>query len=192
MDESHVTVPQIRGMYNGDRARKQVLIDHGFRLPSAADNRPLKAEEFWAKVNQCIFVSATPGDWEMEQSQGRVVEQIIRPTGVLDPEIFVRPIKNQLDDLLSEIQKRAKRDERTLAMTLTKRDAEDLSSYLLENGVSSTYIHSGLNTHERSNALKSLQHGEIDCLVGVNLLREGLDLPQVSLVAILNADSEGE
>ena len=194
VDESHVTLPQLKAMYGGDRARKEMLVKHGYRLPSALDNRPLRSDEFWKRIPQAVFVSATPAKYELDLIQGKnmLVEMMIRPTFVCDPEIFVRPIKNQLDDLLSEIQKRAKRDERTLAMTLTKRDAEDLASYLLDHGISSTYIHSGLNTHERSNALKSLQHGEIDCLVGVNLLREGLDLPQVSLVAILNADSEGE
>ena len=194
VDESHVTIPQLKAMYAGDRARKEKLVKHGYRLPSALDNRPLRSDEFWRRIPQAVFVSATPAKYELDLIQGKnmPVEMIIRPTFVCDPEISVRPIKNQLDDLLSEIQERAKRNERTLAMTLTKRDAEDLASYLLDHGISSTYIHSGLNTHERSNALKSLQHGEIDCLVGVNLLREGLDLPQVSLVAILNADSEGE
>ncbi|NEO75498.1 excinuclease ABC subunit UvrB [Moorena sp. SIO4G3] len=191
VDESHVTVPQIRGMYNGDRARKQVLIDHGFRLPSAADNRPLKAEEFWAKVNQCIFVSATPGDWEMEQSQERVVEQIIRPTGVLDPEIFVRPTVGQVDDLLAEIKQRVDCQERVLVTTLTKRMAEDLTEYLQERDIRISYLHSDINSIERIEILQALRQGEFDVLVGVNLLREGLDLPEVSLVAILDADKEG-
>ncbi|NEP23139.1 excinuclease ABC subunit UvrB [Moorena sp. SIO3I6] len=191
VDESHVTVPQIRGMYNGDRARKQVLIDHGFRLPSAADNRPLKAEEFWAKVNQCIFVSATPGDWEMEQSQERVVEQIIRPTGVLDPEIFVRPTAGQVDDLLAEIKQRVDCQERVLITTLTKRMAEDLTDYLQERDIRISYLHSDINSIERIEILQALRQGEFDVLVGVNLLREGLDLPEVSLVAILDADKEG-
>ncbi len=191
VDESHVTVPQIRGMYNGDRARKQVLIDHGFRLPSAADNRPLKAEEFWAKVNQCIFVSATPGDWEMEQSQERVVEQIIRPTGVLDPEIFVRPTAGQVDDLLAEIKQRVDCQERVLVTTLTKRMAEDLTEYLQERDIRISYLHSDINSIERIEILQALRQGEFDVLVGVNLLREGLDLPEVSLVAILDADKEG-
>ncbi|NEO15568.1 MULTISPECIES: excinuclease ABC subunit UvrB [unclassified Moorena] len=191
VDESHVTVPQIRGMYNGDRARKQVLIDHGFRLPSAADNRPLKAEEFWAKVNQCIFVSATPGDWEMEESQGRVVEQIIRPTGVLDPEIFVRPTVGQVDDLLAEIKQRVDCQERVLVTTLTKRMAEDLTDYLQERDIRVSYLHSDINSIERIEILQALRQGEFDVLVGVNLLREGLDLPEVSLVAILDADKEG-
>jgi excinuclease ABC subunit B len=191
VDESHVTVPQIRGMYNGDRARKRTLIDHGFRLPSAADNRPLKADEFWAKVNQCIFVSATPGDWEIEQSEGRVAEQIIRPTGVVDPEIFVRPTEGQVDDLLGEIQQRAARDERVLVTTLTKRMAEDLTEYFQERGVQVRYLHSDIGSIERIEILQALQQGEFDVLIGVNLLREGLDLPQVSLVAILDADKEG-
>jgi excinuclease ABC subunit B len=191
VDESHVTVPQVRGMYNGDRSRKQVLIDHGFRLPSAADNRPLKAQEFWQKVNRCIFVSATPGDWEIERSQGQIVEQIIRPTGVLDPEIFVRPTEGQVDDLLGEIQERANRDERVLVTTLTKRMAEDLTEYFQERGVRVQYLHSDIDSIARIEILQGLQQGEFDVLIGVNLLREGLDLPQVSLVAILDADKEG-
>ncbi|MFM6190174.1 excinuclease ABC subunit UvrB [Planktothrix sp.] len=191
VDESHVTVPQIRGMYNGDQARKKVLIDHGFRLPSAADNRPLKAEEFWQKVNQCIFVSATPGDWEIEQSQGQVVEQIIRPTGVLDPEVCVRPTEGQVDDLYGEIQERVERDERVLITTLTKRMAEDLTDYLQDRGVNVRYLHSEIQSIERIEIIQGLQNRDFDVLIGVNLLREGLDLPQVSLVAILDADKEG-
>ncbi|MEB3882012.1 excinuclease ABC subunit UvrB [Lyngbya sp. CCY1209] len=191
VDESHVTVPQIRGMYNGDQARKKVLIDHGFRLPSAADNRPLKADEFWQKVGQCIFVSATPGDWEIEQSQGRVVEQIIRPTGVVDPELFVRPTEGQVDDLIAEIQERAARDERVLVTTLTKRMAEDLTEYFQDRGIRVRYLHSEIQPIERIEIIQALQQGEFDVLIGVNLLREGLDLPQVSLVAILDADKEG-
>ncbi|MEQ9355039.1 excinuclease ABC subunit UvrB [Coleofasciculus chthonoplastes] len=191
IDESHVTVPQIRGMYNGDQARKRVLIDHGFRLPSAADNRPLKAEEFWTKVNQCIFVSATPGNWEIEQSQEQVVEQVIRPTGVVDPEIFVRPTEGQVDDLLAEIQERASKKERVLVTTLTKRMAEDLTEYLQDRGVRVRYLHSEINSIERIEILQSLREGAFDVLIGVNLLREGLDLPEVSLVAILDADKEG-
>ena len=191
VDESHVTVPQIRGMYNGDQARKKVLIDHGFRLPSAADNRPLKAEEFWQKVNQCIFVSATPGDWEIEQSQGQVVEQIIRPTGVLDPEVCVRPTEGQVDDLYGEIQQRVERDERVLITTLTKRMAEDLTEYLQDRGVNVRYLHSEIQSIERIEIIQGLQNRDFDVLIGVNLLREGLDLPQVSLVAILDADKEG-
>ncbi|VXD17214.1 excinulease of nucleotide excision repair, DNA damage recognition component [Planktothrix serta PCC 8927] len=191
VDESHVTVPQIRGMYNGDQARKKVLIDHGFRLPSAADNRPLKAEEFWQKANQCIFVSATPGDWEIEQSQGQVVEQIIRPTGVIDPEVFVRPTEGQVDDLYGEIQDRVERDERVLITTLTKRMAEDLTEYLQDRGIKVRYLHSEIQSIERIEIIQGLQNRDFDVLIGVNLLREGLDLPQVSLVAILDADKEG-
>jgi excinuclease ABC subunit B len=191
VDESHVTVPQIRGMYNGDQARKRILIDHGFRLPSAADNRPLKADEFWQKVRQCVFVSATPGDWEIEQSDGQVVEQIIRPTGVVDPEIFVRPTEGQVDDLLGEIRDRISRKERTLVTTLTKRMAEDLTEYFQDRGVLVRYLHSDINSIERIEILQSLRQGEFDVLIGVNLLREGLDLPEVSLVAILDADKEG-
>lgn len=191
IDESHVTVPQIRGMYNGDRARKQVLIEHGFRLPSAADNRPLKAEEFWQKVNQCIFVSATPGDWELEISEGRVVEQVIRPTGVIDPEVFVRPTPGQVDDLLGEIKDRVDRQERVLVTTLTKRMAEDLTEYLQDRGIKVRYLHSEINSIQRIEILQDLREGKFDVLIGVNLLREGLDLPEVSLVAIMDADKEG-
>ncbi|NER25095.1 MAG: excinuclease ABC subunit UvrB [Symploca sp. SIO1C2] len=191
VDESHVTVPQIRGMYNGDQARKRVLIEHGFRLPSAADNRPLKAEEFWTKVNQCIFVSATPGDWEMEISEDRIVEQVIRPTGVIDPEIFVRPTEGQVDDLLGEIKDRVNRQERVLITTLTKRMAEDLTEYLQERGIQVRYLHSEINSIQRIEILQDLRDQKFDVLVGVNLLREGLDLPEVSLVAILDADKEG-
>jgi len=191
VDESHVTVPQIRAMYNGDQARKRVLIDHGFRLPSAADNRPLKAEEFWNKVNQCIFVSATPGDWEIGLSEGHVVDQIIRPTGVLDPEIAVRPSDGQVDDLLGEIRVRAAKDERTLVTTLTKRMAEDLTDYFNEHGVRVRYLHSEVHSIERIEIIQDLRNGVFDVLIGVNLLREGLDLPEVSLVAILDADKEG-
>lgn len=191
VDESHVTVPQIRAMYNGDQSRKQVLIEHGFRLPSAADNRPLKAEEFWQKVNQCIFVSATPGDWEIEQSQGEIVEQIIRPTGVVDPELFVRPSKGQVDDLLGEINQCIDRQERVLVTTLTKRMAEDLTEYFQDQGVRVRYLHSDVNSIERIEIIEALRQGEFDVLIGVNLLREGLDLPEVSLVAILDADKEG-
>ena len=191
IDESHVTVPQIRGMYNGDQSRKKVLIEHGFRLPSAADNRPLKAEEFWQKVNQCIFVSATPGEWEIEQSKGQVIEQIIRPTGVVDPEIFVRPTEGQVDDLLGEIKERVQRNERVLITTLTKRMAEDLSEYLQEREIKVRYLHSEIQSIERIEILQSLREGDFDVLIGVNLLREGLDLPEVSLVAILDADKEG-
>ncbi|BAU43441.1 excinuclease ABC subunit UvrB [Leptolyngbya sp. O-77] len=211
IDESHVTLPQLKGMYNGDRARKTVLIEHGFRLPSAADNRPLKDEEFWQKVNQCIFVSATPGDWELQVSDGvfetigegkdassvyvrgtgRVVEQVIRPTGVLDPEIFVRPTEGQIDDLLGEVRDRVEKGERTLVTTLTKRMAEDLTEYLQERGIRVRYLHSEINSIERIEILQDLRQGAFDALIGVNLLREGLDLPEVSLVAILDADKEG-
>ncbi|MDX2100086.1 MAG: excinuclease ABC subunit UvrB [Leptolyngbyaceae cyanobacterium bins.59] len=191
VDESHVTIPQIRGMYNGDQSRKQVLIEHGFRLPSAADNRPLKAEEFWNKVTQCIFVSATPGDWELEISEDKVVEQVIRPTGVLDPEVFVRPTKGQIDDLYGEIRDRVERDERVLVTTLTKRMAEDLTEYMQERGIRVRYLHSEIHSIERIEILQDLRQGIFDVLVGVNLLREGLDLPEVSLVAILDADKEG-
>jgi excinuclease ABC subunit B len=191
IDESHVTIPQLRGMYNGDQSRKKVLIDHGFRLPSAADNRPLKAEEFWTKVSQCIFVSATPGTWEIEQSNEQVVEQIIRPTGVLDPEIFVRPTEGQVDDLLGEIKERIELKERVLITTLTKRMAEDLTEYLQERGIKVQYLHSEIQSIERIEILQALRNGEFDVLIGVNLLREGLDLPEVSLVAILDADKEG-
>ncbi|MBE9029419.1 excinuclease ABC subunit UvrB [filamentous cyanobacterium LEGE 11480] len=191
IDESHVTIPQIRAMYNGDQARKRVLIDHGFRLPSAADNRPLKADEFWNKVKQCIFVSATPGEWEVEQSEENIVHQVIRPTGVLDPEIFVRPTEGQVDDLLGEIQERSQRNERTLVTTLTKRMAEDLTEYFQERGVRVRYLHSEISSIERIEILQDLREGLFDVLIGVNLLREGLDLPEVSLVAILDADKEG-
>jgi excinuclease ABC subunit B len=191
VDESHVTVPQIRGMYNGDRARKTVLIDHGFRLPSAADNRPLKADEFWEKVNQCIFVSATPGAWEIELSEDRIAQQIIRPTGVIDPEIFVRPTEGQVDDLLGEIRDRVKLAERVLITTLTKRMAEDLTEYFHERSVRVKYLHSEIQSIERIEIIQALRNGEFDVLIGVNLLREGLDLPEVSLVAILDADKEG-
>ncbi|NJL10153.1 MAG: excinuclease ABC subunit UvrB, partial [Calothrix sp. SM1_7_51] len=191
IDESHVSVPQIRGMYNGDQARKKVLIEHGFRLPSAADNRPLKADEFWDKVNQCIFVSATPGNWEMEVSEGNIAEQIIRPTGVIDPEIIVRPTEGQIDDLLGEINQRVDKNERVLITTLTKRMAEDLTEYLQDNSIRVRYLHSEINSIERIEIIQNLRDGGFDVLVGVNLLREGLDLPEVSLVAILDADKEG-
>ncbi|MFU8883852.1 MAG: excinuclease ABC subunit UvrB [Cyanobacteriota bacterium] len=191
VDESHVTCSQLQAMYNGDQSRKQVLIEHGFRLPSAADNRPLKGEEFWQKARQTIFVSATPGNWEMAQSQGQVVEQVIRPTGVLDPIVEVRPTDGQVDDLLGEIRTRAEKQERVLVTTLTKRMAEDLTDYLAENGVRVRYLHSEIHSLERIEIIQDLRNGEYDVLVGVNLLREGLDLPEVSLVAILDADKEG-
>ena len=191
IDESHVTVPQLRGMYNGDRARKKVLIEHGFRLPSAADNRPLKADEFWQKVNQCVFVSATPAKWELEQSEDRVAEQIIRPTGVIDPEILVRSTQGQVDDLYGEIHERIAKGERVLITTLTKKMSEDLSEYFAERDLKVQYLHSEIKSIERIEILQSLRKGEVDVLIGVNLLREGLDLPEVSLVAILDADKEG-
>ena len=191
VDESHVTCSQLQAMYNGDQSRKQVLIEHGFRLPSAADNRPLKGSEFWEKAQQTIFVSATPGNWEMEQSHGQVVQQVIRPTGVLDPIVEVRPTEGQVDDLLGEIRTRAEKQERVLVTTLTKRMAEDLTDYLAENGVRVRYLHSEIHSLERIEIIQDLRNGEYDVLVGVNLLREGLDLPEVSLVAILDADKEG-
>jgi excinuclease ABC subunit B len=191
VDESHVTCSQLQAMYNGDQSRKQVLIEHGFRLPSAADNRPLKGEEFWRKARQSIFVSATPGSWELAESKGQVVEQVIRPTGVLDPIVEVRPTAGQVDDLLGEIRTRAEKQERVLVTTLTKRMAEDLTDYLAENGVRVRYLHSEIHSIERIEIIQDLRNGEYDVLVGVNLLREGLDLPEVSLVAILDADKEG-
>ncbi len=191
IDESHVTIPQLRAMYNGDRARKETLVEHGFRLPSALDNRPMKFEEFEEKLNQVIFVSATPSDYELEKCNGVVVEQIIRPTGLLDPEIEVRPINGQIDDLIGEIRKRTVKNERTLVTTLTKKMAEDLSDYLDKIGIRVRYIHSDIDALERVEILRDLRLGEFDVLVGVNLLREGLDLPEVSLVAIIDADKEG-
>lgn len=191
VDESHVTVPQISGMYNGDRMRKKTLVEHGFRLPSALDNRPLTFDEWEGMVNQAIFVSATPSNYELEKSEGIIVEQIIRPTGLLDPEIQVRPVKNQIDDLINEIRKRSAKGERVLVTTLTKRMSEDLTDYLFDIGIKVKYIHSEVDTLDRINILRGLRLGEFDVLVGVNLLREGLDLPEVSLVAILDADKEG-
>ena len=191
IDESHVSVPQISAMYGGDRARKQNLVEYGFRLPAAFDNRPLKFEEFMDMVNQVIYVSATPADFELQQAEGVVVEQVIRPTGLLDPEIDVRPSENQIDDLMDEILTRCNRDERVLVTTLTKRMAEELTEYLLNHGVKASYIHSDVATLDRVKILNDLRAGNFDVLVGVNLLREGLDLPEVSLVAILDADKEG-
>lgn len=191
IDESHVSIPQIKAMYGGDAARKKNLVEYGFRLPAAMDNRPLKFEEFKSKQNQTIYVSATPAEYELERSEGIIVEQLIRPTGLLDPEIDVRPSKNQIDDLLEEIATRAEIDERTIVTTLTKRMAEELDVYLKKNGVRSTYIHSDIDTLERVQILEDLRKGLYDVLIGVNLLREGIDLPQVSLVAILDADKEG-
>jgi excinuclease ABC subunit B len=191
IDESHVTVPQVRGMFNGDRARKQTLVDYGFRMPSALDNRPLTFEEFEHRVNQAIYVSATPGPYELTKSGGVFVEQVIRPTGLVDPEVEIRPVKGQVDDLLEEIRIRAAKNERVLVTTLTKRMAEDLSEYFAEIGVRSRYLHSEVETLDRIKILRDLRRGEFDVLIGINLLREGLDLPEVSLVAILDADKEG-
>lgn len=191
IDESHVTIPQIRGMYNGDRARKEVLVEYGFRLPSALDNRPLKFDEFESMINQAIYVSATPADYELEKSGGVFVEQIIRPTGLLDPEIEVRPIKGQIDDLIGEIRKRVIEKQRVLVTTLTKKMAEDLSDYLDKLKIKVRYIHSDIDALERVEIIRDLRIGDFDVLVGVNLLREGLDLPEVSLVAIIDADKEG-
>ncbi len=191
VDESHVTCPQLHAMYNGDQSRKKVLIDHGFRLPSAADNRPLKCEEFWEKSKQTLFISATPGQWELDQCDGEFIEQVIRPTGVLDPVIDVRPSEGQIEDLLSEIRIRAEKNQRVLVTTLTKRMAEDLTDFLSENKVRVRYLHSEIHSIERIEIIQDLRMGEYDVLVGVNLLREGLDLPEVSLVAILDADKEG-
>jgi excinuclease ABC subunit B len=190
LDESHQTVPQLHGQFAGDRSRKDTLVDHGFRLPSAKDNRPLTFEEFIERVNQLVFLSATPGDYELEMSN-QIVEQIVRPTGLIDPEIIVKPTKGQIDDLVAEIRERAENDQRILVTTLTKKMAEDLTDYLLELGIRVRYLHSEIDTLERIEILRSLRLGEFDVLVGINLLREGLDLPEVSLVAILDADKEG-
>ncbi len=190
IDESHITVPQVRGMYLGDRSRKETLVEYGFRLPSALDNRPLKFDEFLDRVNQVIFVSATPSDYELSVSE-QVVEQLIRPTGLVDPMVEVRPTENQVEDLINEIKKRAEKNERVLVTTLTKRMAEDLTEYLIERGLKVKYLHSDIDTIKRAEILRELRAGEFDCLVGINLLREGLDLPEVSLVAILDADKEG-
>ncbi|HPQ14761.1 MAG TPA: helicase-related protein, partial [Bryobacteraceae bacterium] len=185
------TIPQLHGMYHGDRSRKETLVEYGFRLPSALDNRPLTFEEFENRVNQVIYVSATPGPYELTKSAGVVVEQVIRPTGLVDPEVEVRPIKGQVDDLLNEIRKRVEAGERVLVTTLTKRMAEDLAEYYTEVGVKCQYLHSEVSTLDRVKILRNLRRGDIDVLIGVNLLREGLDLPEVSLVAILDADKEG-
>lgn len=190
-DECHISIPQVGGMFKGDRSRKTTLVDFGFRLPSALDNRPLEFHEFLDRLNQVVYVSATPGPWELERSQGIVAEQIIRPTGLLDPEVEVRPVKGQIDDLLGECRARVERGERVLVTTLTKRMAEDLTEYLNSMGVSSRYLHSDIDTMERMAIIKALRSGEFDVLVGINLLREGLDIPEVSLVAILDADKEG-
>src|SRR5712671_2211984 len=191
VDESHQSIPQVRGMYNGDRSRKEVLVAHGFRMPSALDNRPLTFEEFEHRVNQAIYVSATPGPYELTKAAGVVVEQVIRPTGLVDPPVEIRPVKGQIDDLLNEIRKRTAANERVLVTTLTKRMAEDLSEYYSEVGVKCAYLHSEVSTLDRIKILRDLRRGEFDALIGVNLLREGLDLPEVSLVAILDADKEG-
>jgi excinuclease ABC subunit B len=191
IDESHVTVPQLHGMWHGDRSRKQNLVDYGFRLPSAMDNRPLRFEEFESRTGQIIYVSATPGPYELTKSAGVVVEQIIRPTGLIDPVVEIRPIKGQIDDLLAEIRDRANKNQRVLVTTLTKRMSEDLASYYTEVGVRCRYMHSEIETLERIKLLRDLRKGEYDVLIGINLLREGLDLPEVSLVAILDADKEG-
>lgn len=191
VDESHVSVPQISGMYHGDRARKETLVEYGFRLPSALDNRPLRFDEWESRIHQIVFVSATPAPYELKKCQGKVVEQIIRPTGLVDPIIYVKPAKTQVDDLLKQIKKRARKKERVLVTTLTKRLAEDLNEYIKEEGLKGMYLHSEINAIERVTILRDLRMGKFDVLVGVNLLREGLDLPEVSLVAILDADKEG-
>ena len=191
IDESHATIPQVRAMYNGDKARKESLVEYGFRLPSAFDNRPLKFNEFEDRINQCIFVSATPAEYEKEKSNGNIVEQIIRPTGLLDPKIEVKPVTNQVDDLVEQIRQRVEKEERVLVTTLTKKMAEDLSSYLAELGIKVKYMHSDIKALERMEIIRDLRLGVFDVLVGINLLREGLDIPEVSLVAILDADKEG-
>jgi len=191
IDESHQSIPQVRAMYKGDQSRKKTLVDFGFRLPSALDNRPLRFEEFLERIHQVIFVSATPGDWEIEQTEGELVQQILRPTGLLDPKIEVRPIANQVDDLLAEIRILVARNQRILVTTLTKRMAEDLAEYYEDLGVRVRYLHSDIDTMERVDILRDLRLGMFDVLIGINLLREGLDLPEVALVAILDADKEG-
>jgi excinuclease ABC subunit B len=191
VDESHMSIPQIRGMYHGDRSRKEVLVDYGFRLPSALDNRPLNFQEWEDHIHQAVYTSATPGSYELDKSKGHVVEQIIRPTGLVDPEVYVRPVEGQIDDLLGEINRRVERGERALVTTLTKRMSEDLADYLMEMGVKVHYLHSEIHTLERVEILRDLRLGVYDVVVGINLLREGLDLPEVSLVAILDADKEG-
>ena len=191
LDESHISVPQINGMYKGDRARKKSLIDNGFRLPSAYDNRPLKFEEFFGKISQVVYISATPSDYELEHSNGEIVEQLVRPTGIVEPSIDIRETKNQIDDLMDEIKTRTARKERILVTTLTKKMAEELTDYYLEYGIKVKYMHSDIDTLERTEIIRGLRKGEFDVLVGINLLREGLDIPEVSLVAILEADKEG-
>ena len=190
VDESHMTIPQIRGMYKGDRSRKETLVEHGFRLPSALDNRPLNFEEFEDRISQAVYVSATPGPYEMEHSE-KIIEQVIRPTGLTDPVIEVKPVDGQIDDLLYQVNQRVNKGERCLITTLTKRMSEELSDYLKETGIRTHYLHSEIDTLERSEILRDLRLGVYDVLVGINLLREGLDLPEVSLVAILDADKEG-
>ncbi|OGK17465.1 excinuclease ABC subunit B [Candidatus Roizmanbacteria bacterium RIFCSPHIGHO2_02_FULL_40_13b] len=191
IDESHMTVPQIRGMYNGDQARKKTLIEYGFRLPSALDNRPLQFSEFYNQIDNVVYVSATPNEWEIEKAQGRVIEQLVRPTGIVDPQVSIRPAKTEIPDLLVEIKKRVEKKERVLVASLTKRIAEDLTSYLKEQGIKTEYLHSDIKTLDRSEILHKLRSADFDVLVGINLLREGIDLPEVSLVAILDADNEG-
>jgi len=191
VDESHVTLPQVRGMFNGDRMRKQTLVDYGFRLPSALDNRPLKFDEFNQKINQAIYVSATPGDYELEKSKNIVVEQIIRPTGLLDPTIEVKPTKGQIDDLINEIRERINKNERVLVTTLTIRMAEELTNYLKDSGIKALYLHNEIKTLERMNIIRNLRLGKVDVIVGINLLREGIDIPEVSLICIMDADKQG-
>src|SRR5688572_5025773 len=191
VDESHVTFPQVRGMYHGDRSRKETLVEHGFRLPSAMDNRPLKYGEFEKRLKTCLCLSATPGPYELEKTGGEVVEQVIRPTGLVDPVIHIKPARGQVQDLIGEIEKRTARKERTLVTVLTKRMAEDLVNYFRDSGVRCKWLHSELDAIERVTTLRELREGAFDALVGVNLLREGLDLPEVALVAILDADKEG-
>ncbi len=191
VDESHVTLPQVRGMYNGDRQRKQTLVDYGFRLPSARDNRPLKFEEFENKINQAIYVSATPGDYELDKTNGEIVEQIIRPTGLLDPTIEVKPTKGQIDDIINEIKLRTEKNERILITTLTIRMAEELTNYLKDMGIKALYLHNEIKTLERLNIIRNLRLGKIDVIVGINLLREGIDIPEVSLICIMDADKQG-
>ena len=191
VDESHVTLPQVRGMYNGDRMRKQTLVDYGFRLPSALDNRPLKYEEFESKINQVIYVSATPGDLELEHTHNQYVEQIIRPTGLLDPTIEVKPTEGQIDDIINEINIRKEKNERVLITTLTIRMAEELTNYLKEVGIKVAYLHSEIKSLERLKIIHDLRAGKYDCIVGINLLREGIDIPEVSLICIMDANKQG-
>ena len=191
VDESHVTLPQVRGMYNGDRMRKSTLVDYGFRLPSALDNRPLKYEEFESKIHQAIYVSATPGDYELEKTNGTFIEQIIRPTGLLDPTIEVKPSEGQIDDIIHEIHRRKEKNERVLITTLTIRMSEELTNYLKEMNIKVAYLHSEIKTLERLKIIQELRKGIYDCVVGINLLREGLDIPEVSLICILDADKQG-